>query len=276
METLFTPHTLGNQILNILQSGEIKIIDLIQKLRQNRSKLTKQGVYAKIRDLKHKNIVITYHGYLALNLEWLKELNHFLSLAQFHHMNPNSQSGHFGYLQLKESVSYSFSNLLSLDQFANQALHFLLEIHTRKEPFYAYDPHTWPYFLRLASETSLIKKARESNHVYYQLVAGNTLLDKKAGEFADNKHSYYHSAIQSPFKKDNHYVYCIGEFVMEIDLSQAIQKEIEQLYVTSNMEGFAKLKLMKGKSRLVIRRDGARSKKISDKILKELKRQGVL
>ncbi len=275
METLFTAKTLGSEILNLLQKGEIKILDLIQELRKTRKTLTKQAIYAKIRHLKSKNIVVTYHGYLALNLEWLKDLGLFLSLAQFHHMNPHKQSGHFRYLQPKESVNYTFTDLFSLDQFSNQVLYFLLEVHSLKEAFYAYDPHTWPYFLRPESEASLIEKARELKHPYYQLVAGKTKFDETGGEMSDNKHFYYRSAVNPLFKKTNYYVYCIGEFVVEIYLNQAMQSQIDDLYEISSKEGFVSLKDMKGKSRLIIRRDGVKAKKTAEKILKEFRRQGM-
>lgn len=144
------------------------------------------------------------------------------------------------------------------------------------EIFYAYDPHTWPYFLRPESERSLIEKAHEEKHPFYQLVAGKTLLDEEVEEISNNIHMIYCIAIKPISKKTNYYVSCLGDFIVEVYLSPSIQKKIDEIYNKNSKADFESLKKMKGKGRLVIGRSAKKAQKISDKILKEFKRQNLL
>lgn len=174
---ILKPHRIEDYVLEKLIDGEQLAITLLSKIRKTKNHITKQGFYAALRKLKADEIILMYKGKVSLNTVWIKKMNEmFEEINKAYTVNQKS----FDVLGLenRESISYTFSNIKSLDTFWGHSQNILLHNTNSNQPIYAYDPHYWFYTARRDTEKELLKEIVKHNRQFLMSVGYSTPLDK--------------------------------------------------------------------------------------------------
>src|SRR3989338_9122090 len=69
-------------ILEELQGGSVASLAVLERLHTRRPGTTKQGVYAALRSLKRKGVVVVSSKEAAINMSWLQQVGDFVEVAQ--------------------------------------------------------------------------------------------------------------------------------------------------------------------------------------------------
>lgn len=268
---IIKPKRVEDLIIQQLIRGELFTTDLLLKIRNIRKNTTKQGFYAALRKLKHEEIVLIYKGTVSLNTIWIKKMREtFEDISKTYTTNQKS----FDVLGLedKESISYSFSNIKSLDIFWGHSQNILIHNTSHLQPIYSYDPHYWFYLARRESEKELLSEIVKHKRQFLMSVGGTSHLDKVIkNDFNSDYLQYNYKRI---FNKENYYVTIIGEYITEVFLDEEISKKIDSLYnnSTNDEKSITILKSFleaKAKNRIKISRNALKSRKLKAKMGKE-------
>lgn len=257
-----------------LQHGPLDKVTLIERIKKERPKTTKQGVYNVLRSLRNDDVVVIHSKKVSFNVKWLKQMDKFFTTAEQYYTDTDFVRGSFINLKDKEKITYSFSNASETDKFWGHALIILAESFIpNNEPVYIYNPHEWFLIARKNSERecfSLITKRRR----LLVTVGGKTYLDSEVSKEFDHNMSQYHMLSNPMFSKNNYYFNIIGDFIIEVYIDKIISRLIENFYSKTENLNDEKVKELinivenKGKSRLIISRDF----KKADKLKKSLRK----
>ena len=140
-------------MIRLLQAGPIQSTQLIEKVAILRPQTTKQGVYRVIRKLSGLEHIVIHGKTISLNLQWIKTMESFFSVAEFYYA-PHQATGS-GFLGIREGdkVVYFFKNLKSLDAFWGHAFYLFSKL-SGSEPIYVYNPNEWFAYARQVAEDS--------------------------------------------------------------------------------------------------------------------------
>ncbi len=259
-------------MLKTLQKGTISTIKLIQSISAVRPKTTKQGVYRVLRKLKDEGKIVIYGKSVSLNLHWIKNMNEFFSLAQFHYSPKVANPDGFLNVREKDKIVYFFKNLNLLDSFWSHAFHMFNEVLNPKEPIFVYNPHEWFAYARQETEQTLIKAMKEKNRQVLITVAHNDPLDKELKKKFGSDILQYDIADKKIFEKQNYYLNTFDDCLIEVFIDQKIASQIDEFFKkTKNFDDRVREELLeivskKGKNKLVI----SRNKKKAEKYKKTL------
>lgn len=269
-----TTEPIEDLLIQSLQEGSFPATALVQKISQIRPTTTKQGVYRVLRKLKGEEKIVVYGGSVSLNLQWLKKMGEFFSLAQYYYSakggNPNSLLG----IGEKDKLVYFFKNLSLLDSFASHVLHLLDVAVNPSEPIFAYNPHEWFAYARAEAEEMLINTFNASKRQILITSIYRDPLDKELKKRFNNDLLQYHIVERPLFGGDNYYFVAIGGYLIEIYTDEKIAKELDDFYKrTAIYDNKAKSELLgiitkKGKNKLVI----SKNRRKIEKYLKALSR----
>ncbi len=266
--------SLEEYILDHLQHGPVVMLDLIEKIKQQRPGTTKQGVYAALRQLKKQEVVVIHKGTASLNVTWLTQIGRYIEVAQHHYFKDEISIGHFANLQNGERIQYSFQNPVLTDAFWNHAVFILIETTPSDTPFIAYDPHVWFYLAHPENELALVEFVATHKRQYLVVSGANTPLDKYPKTLLDGTHAQYHALHKPLFKKNNYYLNIIGDFLIEAWIDAQIAKKIDQFYqehvkYTDDVRNeFRTIVEQRGKSKLVISRNVKKAERLRKKLIK--------
>lgn len=253
-------------ILELLSAGPMKSLALVQCVQRDRG-LTKQAVYANLRKLVEAELLVLQKGVFSLNICWIHRMRDLLALSEHAYSSLDSQ-GHFLNLKEGERITYTFRDPLQADVFWNHALLLLAKIVPSEEPFLAYSPHCWFYLAEPERERGFRDQILASGRAYWVLVAGDTDLDASiAGEFSDER-CEYHMLGRAALKKPNHYLWVMGDFLVDVWLDAATSQKIEDYYGANkrlDAEAFREVLRERRKSRFAISKNKVRAARFKKK-----------
>ena len=110
-------------VINALKKGTKTTSELIQNIALIRANSTKQGIYRVLRKLKGEEKIVIHGKLVSLNIQWLKTMGEFYSLAEFYYSGSSGDT--FLNLKGRDKIVYSFKNLNLLDAFGIHPLHII-------------------------------------------------------------------------------------------------------------------------------------------------------
>lgn len=249
--------TIENLLLQLLQKGSLTAVELIQRIRTERLNTTKQGVYRVLRKLRGEERVVIHGKSVSLNLQWIKRMGEFFSLAQFRY---SARSGPDSFLNIgaKDRIVYFFKNLNLLDAFASHVLHMLDAVVDPAEPLFVYNPHEWFAYARAEAEEMLISTFGESKRAVLVTSAYDDPLDRELKKRFRSDLLQYHITHKPIADKSNYYFVILGPYLIEILIDEAIHDAIDRFYKeTAIFDEKAKAELLAivsrpGRSKLTI------------------------
>jgi len=256
----YKDHQIEDLVLQVLQKGTFSTIELISKVSEARSKTTKQGVYRVLRKLKDEEKILIHGKSVSLNIQWVKRMGDFFSLAQFHYSPRLGGSDNFLNLGAKDKIVYFFKNLNLLDSFGSHVLHMLDGVVSSDEPIFAYNPHEWFAYAREEAEEMLISTFNENKRAVLVTSTYDDPLDQELKRRFNNDLLQYHISTELFAGKSNYYFVIFGDYLIEIFIDEAIAEEINQFYKrTRTFDEKARGELLAvvskmGRNRLVISR----------------------
>lgn len=232
---------------------------------------TKQAVYAALRKLKSEEIIVIYKGIVALNTAWVKDLRTIVMQMQKAY---GKEKGDFDFLSLgnKESVLYSFSNMLHLDTFWGHVQTLLVNATPQTEPIYAYNPHYWFYIARKKTERRLLDDLISQSRQFLITVGGKTKLDKIIRSDFTSHYTQY--AFKKLYNRPEYYISAIGDYLIEVTLDKNIAKMIDSIYqkyevITPEViQYFKKLLETRGRHKIKISHNNIKANALRKKLVK--------
>lgn len=249
-----------DEVLEVLQKGTLLGTDIVRQVSQLRPKTTKQAVYRVLRKLKSEEKVAIHGKSVSLNIQWIKSMGEFFSLAEFYY---SGSAGVDSFLNIKgrDKITYSFKNLNLLDVFGIHALHMMGIVLEKSLPLFAYNPHEWFFWARREAEEVLTKTFEEEERQVFLVSTHRDPLDLELRKHYQTDLIQYHIVNKPLFPKDNYYFVVFGDYLMEVYFDEKIIEELDEYYKqTETWNESAKQALQKivsksSKNKLVISRN---------------------
>ncbi len=271
---ILNPASIEEQVANLLQKNSLTGARLLEEIKKDRPKTTKQAVYAALRVLRSGEIVVKHKKLFSLSSVWIMKMAEFFQLAK--HFYTKTATADEGFLSLEDGdrVSYAFKNPNVADIFWGHAFDILSEITPLNEPVYLYNPHEWFLLARHDSEKAIFDRITKTGKQVLVIAGGNTILDKNLTKEFDGKISQYYPTDEMIFEKRNYYLNIFDDFIIEALIDEDVAKKIDAFYQTTstwNKESEIVLKRIietEGKNKLTISRNNKRAEKLK-KIFKK-------
>lgn len=252
--------SLEELVIEVLQQGTKSTLDLIGHIRANGPMATKQGVYRVLRKLKKEEKIAIHGKLVSLNIQWVKSMSEFFSLAEFHYSGSLSRDS---FLNIKgnDKIVYSFKDLNSSDVFGIHALHMMGMVVDKKIPLFAYNPHEWFFWARREAEEIFKETINKDERQLFLVSSCNDPLDLELKKYYKGDLLQYHIVDKPLFPKNNYYFCIFGDYLMEIYFDEKIVRELDEFYRdTTVWDEFARESLQKivrksSRNKLVISRN---------------------
>jgi hypothetical protein len=220
---LSTNPDIKETIISLLAKGAVDSTEL-QKVVEEKKKVTKQGFYKALRELIAEEVVVKNKQLVALSNLWVNKLQSFVTQVDEQY----TQSSDFIALQEGESIMYHFKTLESLDLFWMHQF-FLIAKQFPDEPTLFYNSHEFWSLFRNTEQVLLYSWIRDHKRKTYFIVGGDSPLDKET-----TKHIYSYGIdiyyeTNTGLKK-NYYFTVIGEYVIATILDMNTTNAIDALY----------------------------------------------
>lgn len=231
---LFPGSGLAEKIVHILRQGPLDISALMQRLQQKERRVTIQGIYKALRQLRAQQIVFLQQGEVTLNLRWLHELESFASLAEHAYHDASGSSGHFLQMQDGDRIVYAFKNPIQVDAFWNHVLYSLFEALPNVDRWFAYASHCW-FLLGRRNEELALKSFMLKRGIRYLFTVGHqSPLDRTIKHDFDGTHAQY-VMLEAPLfqKRANHLgivLNVVGSYIIEAHYDKKTVERIETFY----------------------------------------------
>ena len=222
-------------VLKILQRGSLPVSELISGVDAVRHGATRQGVYRVLRKLKRDEKVIIQKKAVSLNLQWLRKMSEYFSLAQYYYSPKYGNSDFFLNLGEREKIAFTFKTLLDLDIFASHVIHMLAEIMGKHESVFAFNPHEVFSYGRKESEKMLFEEMQEMKKQVLILSSHDDPLDVALKKRFDGTSIQYHIEPKVPFDKGNYYFNVYGNYLLEFVLDKKLTDEIGAFYAKTSV-----------------------------------------
>ena len=245
-------------IVGILQRGPREIVDLIEEVRKSRGSVTKQGVYQSLRKLKAEEKIVLHGRSASLNIQWLRKMSDFFSIAQYFYSPAHGNPDYVLHLREKEKVVFTFKTLVDLDVFASHAIHMFAAIIDAHEPIYAFNPHEIFSYGRSESEAILLKAMEEINKQVLLLATHSSPLDSELKKRFAGTNVQYHIEHNVPFDTGRYYFNVYGQYLLEVYLDSHVSKELETFFKNTGsftkeaQEELSRIFATKGRHKIVI------------------------
>jgi hypothetical protein len=268
--SLLKPESLDERIIHLLQNGSLSTANLLAQLGGEGKKLSKQGFYKALRQLKADDVVVVTKGAASLNTTWIQQVSDLLSRASAAYSTGTSS----GILSLadKESVSYHFGTLQQLDNYWGHLQDIVVKATPASEPLFTYDPHYWFYLARPEIEKAHIALANSLGKQFLMTVAGTTPLDKVVLLDFNNEMRQYH--MERVLEKPGYYVVIVGDYVFEASFEEAVERHIEHIYTQHTaptpeaLREIEQIPHLKTRTKLKVSRNHTRAQTLKRKLSK--------
>jgi hypothetical protein len=210
-------------IISLLAKGSIDSTEL-QRLVEEKKKVTKQGFYKALRELTVEEIVVKNKQIVALSNLWVNKLQSFVTQVDEQY----KQSSDFIALQEGETITYHFKTLESLDLFWMHQF-FLVAKQFPDEPTLFFNSHEFWSLFRNTEQVLLYSWIRDHKRKTYFVIGDTTLLDKQTTSHIASYgiDMYYES---NTGLKKNYYFTVIGEYIIATILDMNTTNTIDGLY----------------------------------------------
>jgi len=220
--------TTRDLVFSILADDKPKTLTQLHReiKRKHGVSVTFQAVIKAVRSLLASNVLVRKEKLYSLNEEWVFETRNFfdhLYKKHFKVKRPMEKT------DAGENVTvYVVKNLLELDRMWNDLLTNWAKKEEGKKINAWMGRHCWWLIPRLEEEDILHDFFLEKGVRTYNVVTGNTVLDKSAV-------SYYrgiHESIKMVKKKsetDSH-IAAFGKTVLKFDIPQKLSEKLERIY----------------------------------------------
>lgn len=252
-------------VIDTLQRGSCSTAALIESIDRQRKGVTKQGVYRVLRKLKKEEKVVQHGRSVSLNIQWLRKMSDFFSIAQHYYSPRQSNPDFFLNLREKEKVTFTFKTLVDLDAFASHVIHMLAEIMGENEPVYVYNPHEVFAYGRKEAEEMLLDAFEKLHKKLFVLSTYHSPLDEALKKQFTGTHVEYHIEEDVPFDTETYYFNVYSDYLLEIRLDRHIAGEIHAFYAETKVfnaaaeQQLAQVFLTKGRHRLTLSRNKAKA-----------------
>lgn len=216
-------------VIDLLGRGGMKAIGLVETVKALRPRTTKQGIYKVLRSLKNEEIVVFKKKEVSLSSLWIKKLEHFIETAKASYNHPKDPGSSFLFLKEGEKISYFFKTFEDTDRFWIHAFDLLGDNTDKSIPVLIYNPHEWFLLARKDSELRLFDHLTKNNRNLQSLVAEKDPLDIYVKRFFNGKTLQYYSLGKYPYPS-KYNVNVFGDFLIEVDLDQAMTNKIDSVY----------------------------------------------
>lgn len=252
-------------VLENLQRGTLLATDIVRQASLLRPKTTKQGVYRVLRKLKKEEKVAIHGKSVSLNIQWVKSMSEFFSLAEFYY---SGASGTDSFLNIRgrDKIAYSFKDMNSLDVFGVHALHMMGMVVEKQIPLFVYNPHEWFFWARREAEEIFKVAMNKDERQLFLVSSHDDPLDLELKKYYQGDLLQYHIVEQPLFIKSSYYFVIFGDYLMEVYFDEKIVEELDQFYKETKewnkeaKENLQKIILKSSKNKLIISRN---SKKIA-------------
>lgn len=228
-----TVQSIEDLAINTLQKGSRSPKELVESISLIRANGTKQGVYRVLRKLKKEEKIVIHGRLVSLNLQWIKKMSEFYSLAE-HYYSFRAGADSFLNLSDREKIIYFFKNLRLLDAFASHVLHMLNEIVDSKESTFVYNPHEWFFYAREEAEKMLVDAFTESKRQVLITSTHSDPLDQGLKQYYNNDLLQYNISSKT-IGKDNYYFLILGGYLIEVFIDEKMAREIDLFYKDTKM-----------------------------------------
>ena len=247
-------------VLGAIQKGTLLATDIVHKVSMLRPKTTKQAVYRVLRKLKKEEKIVIHGKSVSLNIQWLKTMSEFFSLAEFYY---SGSTGTDSFLNIKgrDKIIYSFKNLNLLDAFGIHALHMMGMVTKKHIPIFAYNPHEWFFWARHEAEQMFVEAMHKDERRLLLVSSHSDPLDLELRKYYQGDLLQYHIIEKSLFPKENYYFVAFGDYLMEVYFDEKIIHELDEFYRKTLVwnedakESLQKIVLKSSKNKLVISRN---------------------
>src|SRR3989344_5919499 len=247
-------------VLEILQKGTLLGVEIVQQVSLLRPGTTKQAVYRVFRKLKKEEKIVIHGKSVSLNIQCLKTMSEFFSLAEFHY---SGSTGTDSFLNIKgrDKIIYSFKNLNLLDAFSIHALHMMGMVTEKHTPIFAYNPHEWFFWERREAEQMFVEAMHKDDRQLFLVSSHSDPLDLELRKHYQGDSLQYHIVKKSLFPKENYYFVVIGDYLMEVYFDEKIIQELDEFYRKTLVwnedakESLQKIIFKSSKNKLVISRN---------------------
>ncbi len=264
---------LGENIVQALQKGPLKTLDLISAVKKATGQATVQGVYKSLRDLRKQGIVLVQKKEAVLNQAWLRGVERFAMLTKHSYRYPMSDSGHFLQMSDGDRITYRFKDPVQVDTFWNHVLYILFDATPDVDRWYAYSSHCWFLIGRRKEELALRDHMIGRNIRYLFTVGNKTLLDQAVRKDFDGTKSKYHMLPLPLFENRENNLGIVlnifGDYVIEAQYDKETTARIEEFYKTYKEINSDTIKILEeivsktGQIRFTIMKDKRKASKLS-------------
>jgi len=216
-------------VLEILQKGTLSGTEIVRQVSVLRPKTTKQAVYRVLRKLKDEEKIVIHGKSVSLNIQWLKSMGEFYSLAEFYYSG-STGTGSFLNIKGRDKIIYLFKNLNLLDAFGIHALHMMGMVTEKYTPLFAYNPHEWFFWARREAEQMFVEAMHKDERQLFLVSSHSDPLDLELRKHYQGDLLQYHIAEKPLLPKDNYYFVVIGDYLMEVYFDEKIIQELDEFY----------------------------------------------
>ena len=251
-----TDKSVEEAVLNILQKGTLLGTEIVRQTSLLRTDTTKQAVYRVLRKSKKEEKIVIHGKSVSLNIQWLKAMGEFYSLAEFYYSGSSGET--FLNLKGRDKIIYSFKNLNLLDAFGIHALHMMGMVTEKHTPLFAYNPHEWFFWARREAEQMFVEAMHKDDRQLFLVSSHSDPLDLELRKYYQGDLLQYHIVEKPLLPKDNYYFVVIGDYLMEVYFDEKIVAELDEFYKTTktwseeSKLALQKIVLKSSKNKLVI------------------------
>lgn len=227
--------------------------------------MTKQGVYQALRKLKAEEKIVLHGRSASLNIQWLRKMGDFFSIAQHFYSPAHGNPDYVLNLREKEKVTFTFKTLVDLDIFTSHAIYMLAAIIDAHEPIYAFNPHEIFSYGRSESEAMLLEVMEEIHKQVLLLATHSSPLDSELKKRFSGTNVQYHIEHDVPFDTGKYYFNVYGGYLLEIHLDMRVSAELEMFFESTGsftkeaQEKLSYIFATKGRHKVVISRNKTKS-----------------
>lgn len=224
-------NSIDSLIVSILKNGPLSAVNLLSAVQSIRGKTPKQSVYLALRKLKSKEVVAISGKRVSLHQTWVSMMTRFFADVE---KNARDKKRVIAIgLEEKESISYHFNSLVSLDMFWGHEFMVQMENTSHDQPVLLYNPHQWFLIARQESELNLINEAKKKGLSWIQIIGSKDSLDIEAKRHFDGVKARCH-LLESGLFNNNYYVNCFGDFLIEVWINKDSAKQIDDIYKSAH------------------------------------------
>jgi hypothetical protein len=219
---------LADSLVAILaRQPELSAADLHNLASKPERSYSLAAIYKELAKLKTQGIVVKQKDRFSLSLTWLFELQEFVDRVGVRYRNQDFLSTFLPGAVGKHS--WSFSNLMSMDDFWNQILLALVSNFDGRSVL-SWVPHPWFVLIHTEKERKLHSALRRLGRHFFTIFGGDAYLDHLAEKlYQKNIHTY--SFAPGPFAKQvDTYLDVVGDYVLTVKIEGKLVSQIEKLF----------------------------------------------